>query len=55
MYILNLNILLVNNFDKISERLKAQEEEEAKVRKLERMRRKLSKELAAQGNIQKSM
>lgn len=47
--------VMVNNFDKISERLREQEEEEAKLRKQEKLRRKLNKELAAQGNIQKSI
>jgi cation channel sperm-associated protein 2 len=47
--------LLVNNFDKISDTLKEQEAEHIKMKQFEKMRRKLNKELAVQGNIQRSM
>ncbi|KAJ3327410.1 Cysteine protease atg4b [Blyttiomyces sp. JEL0837] len=47
--------VMVNDFDKISESLKEEEAEYVKLRKFEKMRRKLNKELAVQGNIQRSI
>ncbi|KAI9366044.1 Ion transport protein-domain-containing protein, partial [Zopfochytrium polystomum] len=46
---------MVNNFDKISETLKAEEVQEVQRKKIEKMRKKLNKELALQGNIQRSI
>jgi cation channel sperm-associated protein 2 len=47
--------VMVNNFDKMSEQLKEQEVESAKAKRFEKMRKKLNRELAVQGNIQKSI
>ncbi|KAJ3413290.1 Exportin-2 [Chytridiales sp. JEL 0842] len=47
--------VMVNNFDKISDTLKEQEAEYIKAKQFEKMRKKLNKELAVQGNIQRSI
>ncbi|KAJ3194688.1 hypothetical protein HK101_002162 [Irineochytrium annulatum] len=47
--------VMVNNFDKISVELKEQKAEYEKSKKFEKLRRKLNKELAVQGNIQRSI
>ncbi|KAI8804223.1 Ion transport protein-domain-containing protein [Cladochytrium replicatum] len=47
--------VMVSTFDKISENLKEQKKEYQKLKKFDKMRRKLNKELAVQGNVQKSM
>ncbi|KAJ3105736.1 Golgi apparatus membrane protein TVP23 A [Phlyctochytrium bullatum] len=46
--------VMVNNFDKISENLKEEKAENEKMKRFEKMRRKLNKELAVQGNLRKS-
>lgn len=46
---------IVNNFDKISTNLKEKRAEYMKAKKFERMRKRLNKELAVQGTIQKSL
>ncbi|KAI8841297.1 hypothetical protein BC829DRAFT_446759 [Chytridium lagenaria] len=45
----------VNNFEKISDNLKEQKDEVMKLKRFEKMRRKLNKELAVQGNMRKSL
>ncbi|KAI9209050.1 Ion transport protein-domain-containing protein [Polychytrium aggregatum] len=45
--------VMVHNFDKISDKLKSEREEMSRLKKYEKMRRKLNKELEIQGNLQR--
>ncbi|KAJ3211479.1 Cation channel sperm-associated protein 2 [Dinochytrium kinnereticum] len=47
--------VMVNNFDKISENLKEEKNETAKLKRFEKLRRKLNKELAIGAQLQKSL
>ena len=51
----NNTLVIIQNFDRISESIKEQKVAEIKQKKFNKMRQKLNMELAIQGNIQRSM